>query len=70
MKSHEKESIHPIALSPNISSLENETKSPLIFICNEKKKQIFYMLWQYKLDKHFDLILELSWKKTDLCYLQ
>ena len=51
MKSHEKESIHPIALSPNISSLENETKSPSIFICNEKKNQIFYMLWQYKLDK-------------------
>ena len=41
MKSHEKESIHPIALSPNISSLENETKSPLIFICNEKNNQIF-----------------------------
>ena len=51
MKSHEKESIHLIALSPNISSLENETKSPSIFICNEKKNQIFYMLWQYKLDK-------------------
>ena len=55
MKSHEKESIHPIALSPNISSLENETKSPLILICNEKKNQIFYMLWQYKLDKTFVL---------------
>ena len=55
MKSHEKESIHPIALSPNISSLENETKSPLIFILNEKKNQIFYMLWQYKLDNFFDL---------------
>ena len=55
MKSHEKESIHPIALSPNISSVENETKSPLILICNEKKNQIFYMLWQYKLDKNFNL---------------
>ena len=53
MKSHEKESIHLIALSPNISSLENETKSPSIFICNEKKNQIFYMLWQYKLDEKF-----------------
>ena len=41
MKSHEKESIHPIALSPNISSLEDETKSPSILICNEKKNQIF-----------------------------
>ena len=51
MKSHEKESFHPIALSPNISSLENETKSPSIFICNQKKNQIFYMLWQDKLDK-------------------
>ena len=58
MKSHEKESIHPIALSPNISSLENETKSPSIFICNEKKNQIFYMLWQYKLDKNLDLTFE------------
>ena len=58
MKSHEKESIHPIALSPNISSLENETKSPSIFICNEKKNQIFYMLWQYKLDKNFNLTFE------------
>ena len=38
MKSHKKDSIHPIALSPNISSLENKTKSPLIFIC---RKQIF-----------------------------
>ena len=26
MKNHEKESIHPIALSPKISSLEDETK--------------------------------------------
>ena len=50
MKSHEKESIRPIAWSPNISSPENETKSPSNFICNEKN-QIFYMLWQYKLDK-------------------
>ena len=58
MKSHEKESIHLIALSPNISSLENETKSPSIFICNEKKNQIFYMLWQYKLDKNLDLTFE------------
>ena len=49
VKSHEKESIHPIALSPNISSLEDETKKSLFLICNEKKNQIFYMLWQYKL---------------------
>ena len=48
----------PIALSPNISSLEDETKSPSILICNEKKNQIFYMLWQYKLDKNFDLTFE------------
>ena len=40
MKSHEKESIHPIALSPNISPFEDETKSPSILICNEKKNQI------------------------------
>ena len=46
-----------IALSPNISSLdlEDETKSPLILICNQMENQIFYMLWQYKLDKDFDL---------------
>ena len=58
MKSHEKESIHLIALSPNISSLEDENKVHYVdpMICNEKKNQIFYMLWQYK--------------KTDLCYLQ
>ena len=49
---------HLIALSPNISSLENEAKSPSILICNEKKNQIFYMLWQYKLDKNFDLTFE------------
>ena len=55
MKSHEKESIHPIALSPNISSLEDEPKSPSILICKEKKNQIFYLLWQYKLDKNFNL---------------
>ena len=58
MKSHEKESIHLIDLSPNISSLENETKSPMILICNKKKNQIFYMLWQYKLDKNFNLTFE------------
>ena len=46
MKSHEKASIHPIVLSPNIFSLEDETKSPSILICNEKKNQIFYMLLQ------------------------
>ena len=57
MKGHEKESIHPIALSPNISSLEDETKFPSILICNEKKNQIFYMLWQNKLDKNSYLIL-------------
>ena len=45
MKSHEKESIHPIGLSPNISSLEEETKGPM------RKESDFYMLWQYKLDK-------------------
>ena len=27
----------------------------LHWVCNEKKNQIFYMLWQYKLDKNFDL---------------
>ena len=48
MKSHEKERIHPIALSPNISSLDYENKSPSILICNEKKNKIFYKLWQYK----------------------
>ena len=40
-------------LSPNISSLEDETKSALILICNEKKNQIF--MWQYKLDEIFNL---------------
>ena len=34
MKSHEKESIHPIALSPNISSLEVETKISSFLIYN------------------------------------
>ena len=34
MKSHEKESLPLIAFSPNISSLEDETKSPSILICN------------------------------------
>ena len=48
----------PIALSPNISSLEDETKSPSISICKEKKNQIFYLLWQYKLDKNLDLTFE------------
>ena len=33
--------LHPIALSPNIFSLEDETKSLSILICNEKKNQIF-----------------------------
>ena len=37
---------------------ENETKSSSIFICNEKKNQIFYMLWQCKLDKKIDLTFE------------
>ena len=62
MKSNEKEVIHLVALSPNISSLEDLTKSPLasILICNEKKNQIFGMLWQYKLDKIFFL----SFKKN------
>ena len=54
-KSYEKESIHQIALSSNISSLEDETKSPLILICNEKKNQIFYMLLQCKLDNESNL---------------
>ena len=31
MKSHEKESIHPIALSFKISSLQDETKSSSVF---------------------------------------
>ena len=34
MKSHEKESIRLIALSPNISSLEDEARSSSFFICN------------------------------------
>ena len=52
-KSHEKpwKRKHSSYVSPNISSLEDKTKSPSILICNEKKNQIFYMLWQYKLDK-------------------
>ena len=58
MKNHEKESIHPIALSPNISSFEDEIKSLSVLICNEKKNQIFYMLWKYKLDKKFYLTFE------------
>ena len=48
--------------SPNNSSVEDETKSPSILICSEKKNQIFYqifyMLWQYNLDKYFDLTFE------------
>ena len=47
MKSHENCFVSQLL---NISSLEDETKSPSILICNEKKSQIFYMLWQYKLD--------------------
>ena len=59
MKIHEKESIHPIALSPNISSLEDETKIPLILIYHEKKTLMrrILRLWQYKLDKNFDLTI-------------
>ena len=34
-----------------------KVKSQSIFICNEKKNQNFYMLWQYKLDK-IDLTFE------------
>ena len=60
MKIHEKESIHPIALFLNISSLEVQTKSPFILICNEKKNQIFDMLLQCKLDKNFNLTWEES----------
>ena len=39
----------------NISWIEDETKSPLILICNEKKNQIFYMLLQCKLDNESNL---------------
>ena len=38
--------------------VENQTKNPSILMCNEKKNQIFNMLWQYKLDKNFDLTFE------------
>ena len=41
MKSHQKESI---ALSPNISSLEDEIKSSLFLICKKKMNQMFYTL--------------------------
>ena len=58
LKSHEKENIHPTALSPNISSLEDETKISSFLTCNQKKNQIFYMLLQYKSDKIFDLAFE------------
>ena len=73
MKSHEKERIHPIALSPNISSLDYENKSPSILICNEKKNKIFYKLWQYKLDKKIGLTFEenrslLSSMTADICF--
>ena len=44
-------------LVSDISSLEDEINSPSVLICNEKKNQIFYMLWQYKLDKNFNLTL-------------
>ena len=55
-KPHEKpwKRKHSSNLSPNISSLEDETKSQSTLICSEKKNQIFYMLWQYKLDKKFN----------------
>ena len=41
MTRHEKESIHPNTLYPNISSLEDETKSSFFIICNQKKNQTF-----------------------------
>ena len=39
----------------HLRSVEDETKSPSNLICNEKKNQIFYMLWKNKLDKYFYL---------------
>ena len=56
-KPHEKpwKKKHSSNLSPNISSLEDETKNQSTLICSEKKYQIFCMLWQYKLDKKFNL---------------
>ena len=30
----------------------------LHWFCNEKQNQIFYMLWQYKLDKNFNLTFD------------
>ena len=53
MNSHEKESFHPIAFTPNIFSLEDETKSSLYLICKQKKNQNFYMLLQHKLENDF-----------------
>ena len=47
-----------VPLSPNISSLEDENRSSSFLICNYKKNQIFYTLWQYKLDKNINLNFE------------
>ena len=48
---------HLIALSPNISSLKDETKSHNFDLQWEEESD-FYMLWQYKLDKYFNLTFE------------
>ena len=50
--------IHPVALTPNFSSLEDETKSSLFLISNKEKNWIFYMLLQYKLIKNLNLTFE------------
>ena len=66
MKSHEKESIHHIALSPNISSLEDEI---IIFDLQLEEESDFVhavTLGQYKLDKNFNLAFE----ETDCCKIE
>ena len=58
MKSHENESIPPIALSPNISSMRPEVHN---FLSAIKKKSDFL---------HAVAIQAGPSEKTDLCYLQ
>ena len=61
----------------NISSLEDETKrlAKVHQFCSAMRRRIrfFYMLWQYKLDKNFDLTFEesgslLSSMTANICF--
>ena len=68
MKSHEKESIHPIGLSPNISSLEEETKGPLILICNEKRIRFLHAV-AIQAGQNFNLTFEENRSVSSKLYL-